>query len=362
MRPRSLTAGQRCGSGPSPTLEASRTWRAAWNHQSAPVLIVYSFAMHKAVLSICVVAVLVAIGGGCNPGVAGIVFMPALFNPCDYEGTLKIELVGGDRPNWGGTTVWRHREVCTSYRGLELPCATVEVSFSDDEPDTDMKPAGTTIEVYRGTERLRAPSKHRSVGTLDGSCGHWQVDFFDLSGLDPGTYSLVHRRSSGINGEVFCGNEPCPWGTFDGEAALVTKLVIPRPEDLPQLSAEEITKRFEFRLEQIRESCWWIIANAEHEPRDEDAFVDIRIVEDGAKAKPQRPRITGASKLVHSCAARIASYLAFESHPPEPMIARFHIVVSKKPKGYRTFILKTTLVEVFLESRGEAPTARPAEP
>ena len=38
------------------------------------------------------------------------VLVPGLASPCDYDGTLFIQLSGVGQANWGGTTKWLDRE------------------------------------------------------------------------------------------------------------------------------------------------------------------------------------------------------------------------------------------------------------
>jgi len=164
---------------------------------------------------------LLAGAAGCNPGVAMAVLVPGLASPCDYDGTLLIQLSGVRNANWGGTTKWVDRETNHGIRG-RVAGGTVQVGFSDDSEATDMKLAGQAIEVFRGRERIDVPSKAEARGLTDGSCGHGFVTSYDLRALEPGRYTLVHRRACGINGEVYCGKEPCPWGTFEGEVDVVS--------------------------------------------------------------------------------------------------------------------------------------------
>ena len=59
----------------------------------------------------------------------------------------------------------------------------------------------------------------------DGGCGIGVEVTYDLTPLDPGTYTVVHRRAHGTGDRLNCIDE-CPWTTFDGEEALLMTLVL----------------------------------------------------------------------------------------------------------------------------------------
>ena len=298
---------------------------------------------------ICLAALLL-VAGGCNPGVAGIVLMPTLFNPCSYDGTLTFHLSEMGAPNWGGTTVWLDREKSRGYQGVNVPGGTVQVAFADDEPETDMKLAGTPLEVYRGDDRLGVRSTHESRGHVDGSCGYAQVEAFDLSALEPGSYTLVHRRSSGVNGEVHCGREACKWGLFEGEAALVTKLVIPGAQDRPALTVEDVEALVRPRFDRIRACYQPLVEKMSSAPADEDIMVELRVLPDRAYGMAMLSDKIDATAPVARCIRAALDYLRFDSRPVEPMVARYRIVVSTVPGGFATVEVDATFVELVAEA------------
>lgn len=304
------------------------------------------------------VLALAVVGNACNPGAAGIVFMPTLFNPCSYDGTLRIHLSETGYAHWGGTTVWRDRSMSEGIRS-KVPGGTIEVAFIDEDQETDMKLAGTPIELYRGTKRLPISSKRESPRRSDGGCGYAQITSFDLSKLEPGSYTLVHRRTSGVNNEVDCGQEACKWTTFDGEAALVTTLVIPAPEDLPRLTRDELESKLAVEKDRLR-SCYQTMAGKlGHKPKSEEVIVDLRIVSDRAYGMAERPLLPRASEPFAHCIDRaLSGLMRFDTHPLHPILARLRFAVTPDVRGFEAASVDVALIE-WLITGTESPHQEP---
>jgi hypothetical protein len=267
---------------------------------------------------------LLAGAAGCNPGVALAVLVPGLASPCDYDGTLLIRLSGVGKANWGGTTKWLDRETNHGIRG-RVAGGTVQVAFSDDSATTDMKLAGKAIEVFRGSEPISVPSKATAQGLTTGSCGHGYVTSYDLRALSPGRYTLVHRRARGINGEVSCGKELCPWGTFKGEAALVTELVIPDPAALPATTAAELKQFGERRVDRLRQCHRRSLPDVP----SEGVLVEVDVVSDRAFGQIKMRGKPDTSEALAKCLVQALGYGEIESRPREPLIARYEVAMGK---------------------------------
>ena len=81
--------------------------------------------------------------------------------------------------------------------------------------------AGDPLEFYFGGASVDVPvSMTIRDNRAENGCGTSHVWTYDMSQLPPGSYTVVHRRSSGTGDPMNCGDE-CPWVDFEGEDALV---------------------------------------------------------------------------------------------------------------------------------------------
>ena len=260
----------------------------------------------------------------CNPGVGGAVLFPILANPCDYDGTLLIELSGVGRPSWGGTTRWLDREENHGIRG-NVAGGSVQVAFADDEQDTSMKLAGKGIEVFRGDQAIEVPSKTQAKGRTAGSCGYGFVTTYDLRSLAPGRYTLVHRRANGINGKVSCGKEPCTWGKFQGADALVTELVVPAPDELPATTAADMKQLGEERLQRLHQ-CY--------EPGmklpTEGVVVEVDVLPDRAFGKVQLRSKPDVTAPLARCLDYALGSAQISSRPRGRLVARYRVAMVRQ--------------------------------
>ncbi len=269
----------------------------------------------------------------CHPGFAAVLF-PLAFNPCDFSGTSSFHMSGVGRPNWGGRTKWLDRSTNEGIR-KEIAGGHIEVFFLDSTEDTSHALAGEALEVYQGKRRLKIPSHFEHRGPQSGSCGHAFVTTYDLSSLEPGTYTLVHRQSSGASGEASCGKEPCPWGSYQGEPALVTTLVIPGPDDVPSLSMEELDARLDERAGALQNCYRRAASYGDQMPGEppEHVVVSLSVVPDRAYGLIERPdAVEGVTKTLEKC---LLSLLPFEvgGRPREPMTIRVLVDVEGKKKA-----------------------------
>lgn len=273
------------------------------------------------------IGVVLGLGGlsACNPGAGLAVLIPGAFSPCSFDGTLVIHLSDVGAPSWNGTTLWRDHADSEGYRG-RVPGGTVEVAFIDSTPDTKMKLAGVPLEVYRGGARLEVPWHMRAQGRADGACGYAQVARFDLRALPPGEYTLVHRRASGVNGQVSCGTQLCTWGTFEGQEALVTQLVLPGADKLPPFDSVAFQQAIRVRTERLQ-SCY---ASTRRDRADEEVEVSLRIRADRAYGLVDLPVVPDVSPALRECITNAFARIPLEQHPANETIERLRIRAAKR--------------------------------
>lgn len=269
---------------------------------------------------------------GCNPGLAMAVLIPGLASSCDYDGTLLIKLSGVGDPSWGGTTRWIDRKTNHGIRG-NVAGGTVQVGFADDTPTTDMKLPAKAIEVFRGREPIDVPSKAETRKIGAGACGHGFITSYDLRALGPGRYTLVHRRANGINGEVSCGAEPCPWGTFEGADALVTELVIPTPEELPATTDADVKEFGEQRIQRLRQ-CY----KPGMDLPSEGLLVEVDVVADRAFGTLMMRGKLDTNEALAKCIEYALGYGEISSRPRAPLIARYRVEMGT-PSNYSDPVL-----------------------
>lgn len=269
----------------------------------------------------------------CHPGMASVLF-PLAFNPCDYGGTSSFHMSGVGRPNWGGRTEWLDRSSNDGIR-KDLAGGHIEVFFLDSSEDTSHALAGEALEVYQGERRQKIPSHFEHRGPQSGSCGHAFVTTYDLSSLGPGTYTLVHRQSSGASDDASCGKELCAWGSYQGEPALVTTLVIPGPDELSPLSMEELDARLDERAERLQ-NCYQRAANyGDRYPGKppEHVIVSLSVVPDRTYGLVERPdAIEGVSKALEMCLQSILP-IELDGRPREAATIQVLVDVEGKKKA-----------------------------
>lgn len=126
--------------------------------------------------------------------------------------------VSGTTPRWGDTFEYSATELQASFdEGKELGGEVFEV-YPGDLRTMPVDPIPQPVELA-STEVVRDRSQ-------DNGCGIGVDVTYDLTPLERGTYTVVHRRANGTGDRLNC-LEKCPWTTFDGEEALVMTLVLP---------------------------------------------------------------------------------------------------------------------------------------
>jgi hypothetical protein len=85
------------------------------------------------------------------------------------------------------------------------------------------------------------------------------------------------------------------------------------------------------------------------------------IVEDGAYGMAVPPQDVGATQPVAFCIKQ-SFVMGFDAHPAEPVIARCRIVATRDPEAFQAYEVEAPLVEVFAESRDQAPSSGPEDP
>lgn len=118
-----------------------------------------------------------------------------------------------DPIGWGGTT---EAEVGNS----------IAVIYQDSDDDSVIR---TAIELYDGTTRIPLVERTAWSHACDMGCPSPRTLY--LLDVPPGTYTLVHRASTGTGKPVHTPGAatPDPWTEFAGERALVTTLVLTAP-------------------------------------------------------------------------------------------------------------------------------------
>ena len=120
-------------------------------------------------------------------------------------GALRFE------PGWSGRT-----ESPAAVFGVDYTLIRVRL------PRGSALPAREKIEVFRGAEPLDLRGVLQPLLEEDGSCPFAAVDY-DVSGLAPGEYTVVHRASTAPPGLTTTETR---WTEHEGERALVTILEI----------------------------------------------------------------------------------------------------------------------------------------
>ncbi len=122
--------------------------------------------------------------------------------------TFSIGSQGGyTTPLWGETMEW------------QLPFMSLALVEGRDVSDH-------VLEFRQGDERLEVvPSRWRRNNELENGCGVSEMLDFDITGFEPGEYLVVHRRDTGTGDKINCLGG-CPWELFEGEEALVLRLVV----------------------------------------------------------------------------------------------------------------------------------------
>lgn len=114
---------------------------------------------------------------------------------------------GSDAPRWG--------DAATLDTG-----DNIRILF---EQDAELH--GDVLELYAADgSRVPLPGDDSFAPTDNESCAH-NERVYSLKMVEPGDYTLVHRRRNGTGDDLNCGGE-CPWTTFDGDEALVLALTI----------------------------------------------------------------------------------------------------------------------------------------
>lgn len=100
-----------------------------------------------------------------------------------------------------------------------------DVSFLSVEYEVGPSATGPFLEFYEdgAPVEVAVASSIRDNRTMNG-CGESNVLLFDISGLEPGRYTVVHREANGTGHPLHC-NE-CEWGEYEGESAVSFELVV----------------------------------------------------------------------------------------------------------------------------------------
>lgn len=93
------------------------------------------------------------------------------------------------------------------------------------------RPRASMIELVRDGDRVDLPEPEiRDVPRPPAGCGRFRGQAFDLAGLAPGNYTVVHRRASAPEGLSVDGFRT-GWITLGGEERLEAFLVVPVTAD-----------------------------------------------------------------------------------------------------------------------------------
>ena len=129
--------------------------------------------------------------------------------------------ISGTTPRWGETFEYAALELTASFdEGKQLGGEVFEV-YAGDLRTMPVDPVPPPLELM-STEVVRDRNQ-------DDGCGVGVDVTYDLTSLEPGTYTVVHRRANGTGDRINCTDE-CPWTSFDGEEALVMTLVLTAAE------------------------------------------------------------------------------------------------------------------------------------
>lgn len=124
------------------------------------------------------------------------------------SGPTYLNIFYGDSiPPWGGSV----------ERG--------EVSFLSVEYEVGPSSIGPFLEFYEDDApvEVAVASSIRDNRTMNG-CGESNVLHFDISELEPGRYTVVHREANGTGDPLHCNG--CEWSEYEGENAVSFELVV----------------------------------------------------------------------------------------------------------------------------------------
>lgn len=145
--------------------------------------------------------------------------------------TLCLVVLGSGCERWTVYSfTWLFEGSWTQIEWDESTFRSARVSSAQVVIPTGTTPPAELIEVFQAGSDLGLRGTLRRGASLVpiGVDASADIVEYDLSGLAPGEYTLVHRRSSESPGRT--SNVPeSRWSTFEGEPALINHLVVLPP-------------------------------------------------------------------------------------------------------------------------------------
>lgn len=136
----------------------------------------------------------------------------------DLEPAYRVNLSSTEFPEQGGMElIWG-----AVNRGLGMRADLLRVAL---RPGTELRDGREMLEFYAGGPTdLRIQGFSRPSVTYGENCPHDILEY-SIADLDPGAYTVVHRRSSAPEGHTIL-NLSAVWSTFDGEDALIATVLL----------------------------------------------------------------------------------------------------------------------------------------